>query len=281
MEDFEFVEDKKDKETIVIKKSTYDRLLIAGISLIAIVAFLAGFYFSNLDSESVTKSDLESAILKLESKIENLQGTTTPSTAQARPQATPQTTLQPLIVSFDDDPIRGDPNAPITIVEFSDFQCPFCARFHSNTFPQIEQNYLSTGKVNFVYRDFPIDSIHPNARPAALASECADDQEEFWGYHDKLFENQIEWQSLDPQTGIDTFKEYAQELGLNVDDFNSCLDSKKHSQEINNDLQDGREYGVTGTPAFFIGNEKIGFIKISGAQPYSIFQRVLDEKLEQ
>ena len=210
-------------------------------------------------------------------KIENLQQSPSPAT----PQATAQATTQPIMVSLDDDPIRGEPNAPITIVEFSDFQCPFCARFHSNTWPQLEQNYISTGKVNFVYRDFPIQSIHPNAIPAALASECADEQGKFWEYHDKLFENQRGWQGLDFQTGVSTFKEYAQELDLNMEEFNSCLDSEKYAQEINKDYQDGREYGVTGTPGFFIGNEKIGFTKITGAQPYSVFQRLIDGQLEQ
>jgi len=146
--------------------------------------------------------------------------------------------------------------------------------------PQIEQNYLSTGKVNFVYRDFPIQSIHPNALPAALASECADDQGKFWDYHDKLFENQRGWEGLDVQAGLITFKEYAQELDLNMVEFNSCLDSEKYSQEVANDLKDGRNYEVTGTPAFFVGNDKIGFTKIIGAQPFSSFQAVLDNQLK-
>ena len=277
MEDFK--DKKEEREQITIKRSTYNKLLIATISFIAAAAFFAGFYFSNSDSDVVTKSDMESALLKLESKIENLQQSPSSATPPATAQA--QTTAQPIMVSLDDDPIRGEPNAPITIVEFSDFQCPFCARFHSNTWPQLEQNYISTGKVNFVYRDFPIQSIHPNAIPAALASECADEQGKFWEFHDMLFENQKRWQGLSIQTGISTFKEYAQELGLNMDEFNSCLDSEKYAQEVNKDLQDGREYGVTGTPGFFVGNEKIGFTKIIGAQPYSVFQRLLDGQLEQ
>jgi len=275
----DFKDKKEEREQITIKRSTYNKLLIATISFIAAAAFFTGFYFSNLDSDVVTKSDMESALLKLESKIENLQQSPSSATPPATAQA--QTTAQPIMVSLDDDPIRGEPNAPITIVEFSDFQCPFCARFHSNTWPQLEQNYISTGKVNFVYRDFPIQSIHPNAIPAALASECADEQGKFWEFHDMLFENQKRWQGLSIQNGISTFKEYAQELGLNMDEFNSCLDSEKYAQEVNKDLQDGREYGVTGTPGFFVGNEKIGFTKIIGAQPYSVFQRLIDVQLEQ
>jgi protein-disulfide isomerase len=270
--DFEFGDDIEESEPIVVKKSTSTGMIVALIAAVAVAAFFAGTYFSNIDSDVITKSDLEDALSKVESKLGNNPQT---SPQQASPQPS-----QPLKVSLDDDPIRGNPDAEITIVEFSDFQCPFCARFHSTTLPQIEQNYLSTGKVNFVYRDFPIQSIHPNALPAALASECADDQGKFWEYHDKLFENQRGWQDLDSQTGIDTFKGYAQELGMNMEEFDSCLDSGKYSQEVNNDLQDGRNYGVTGTPGFFVGNEKIGFTKITGAQPYSVFQRVLDGQLD-
>lgn len=259
------------------KQSVPLGMIIALVSVVAIAGFFAGAYFSNFDSDSVTKSDIDNAFLKLESKIGNIQQAPTPSTAQTPPQAP----SQPISVSLDDDPVKGDPNAPITIVEFSDFQCPFCARFHANTLPKIEQNYLSTGKINFVYRDFPIQSIHPNALPAALASECADDQGLFWEYHDKLFENQKGWQGLDVQSGIDAFKGYAQDLDLNMDEFNSCLDSGKYSAEVENDLQDGRDYGVTGTPGFFVGNEKIGFTKITGAQPFSVFQKVLDDQLGQ
>jgi protein-disulfide isomerase len=269
--DFEFGVDIEEPKPIVEKKSISTGMIVALIIAVAVAGFFAGTYFTNFESDAVTKSDLEDAIFRVESKLGNTQQL---SPQQASPQPT-----QPVMISLDDDPMRGDPNAEITIVEFSDFQCPFCARFHSTTLPQIEQNYISTGKVNFVYRDFPIQSIHPNALPAAMASECADDQGKFWEYHDKLFENQKGWQSLDIQTGISTFKEYAQELGLNMEEFNSCLDSEKYSQEVNADLQDGRNYGVTGTPGFFVGNEKIGFIKITGAQPFSSFQQVLDSQL--
>jgi len=272
----DFAEDIEEPKQIVEKKSTPTVMIVALVVAVAIAAFFAGFYFSNLDSDAVTKSDLENALSRVESKIGDTQQTSPQPTQQTPPQ-----TIQPIRVSLDDDPLKGNPSAEITIVEFSDFQCPFCARFHATTLPQIEQNYLSTGKVNFVYRDFPIQSIHPNALPAALAAECADDQGKFWEYHDKLFQNQRSWQGLGIQTGINTFKEYAQELGLNLEEFNSCLDSRKYAQEINDDLQDGRDYGVTGTPGFFVGNEKIGFIKIIGAQPYSVFQNVLNGQLGQ
>ena len=130
-----------------------------------------------------------------------------------------------------------------------------------------------------MYRDFPIQSIHPNAIPAALASECADDQGKFWEMHDMIFENQRNWQDLQIAESASLFKEYSIEIGLNTDEFDSCMTSGKHFEEIQNDLDDGRAYGVTGTPGFFVGNEKIGFTKIIGAQPFSSFQRVIEQQL--
>jgi len=175
--------------------------------------------------------------------------------------------------------MKGNTDAEITIIEFSDFQCPFCAKFHEATLEQIEQQYISTGKVNFVYRDFPVQSTHPNAIPASLASECADDQDKFWEMHDLIFENQRSWQDLEITQSVEMFKQYAIEISLDSNKFDSCLESGEHLEEIRNDLNDGRTYGVTGTPGFFVGNEKIGFVKIMGAQPFSSFQQVIDGQL--
>jgi len=204
------------------------------------------------------------------------------------PSLTPRPTQQPTqppgpqIIQglLDDDPVKGNPDATVTIVEFSDFQCPFCQRFHQTTLPLILENYVDTGKVKFVYRDYPIQSLHPNgAFPAALASECADEQGMFWQYHDKLFQTQKNWERLATKDVGNEFKTFAEELGLDANQFNDCFNSGKYLDEINNDLQDGTSYGITGTPGFFIGNDEMGYIKVSGAQPYSVFQRVLDQML--
>jgi protein-disulfide isomerase len=176
----------------------------------------------------------------------------------------------PIDVSADDDPAKGDKNAPVTIIEFSDFQCPFCARFHTQTLPQIKSKYIDTGKVKLVYRDFPLTSIHPNAEPAAEASECADEQGKFWEMHDLLFEKQDEWSDI----GISKFKDYAKELNLDADKFNKCLDSSKYKDEISKDMQDGVAAGVQGTPAFFVNG-----ILLSGAQPFTAFDQVIQQEL--
>jgi len=249
------------------KKSASTGMVIVLIAVVAIAAFFAGNYFANLNSDTITKSDLEDAISKLGSS----------TTQQAPSQPTPS---QPVKISIDDDPIRGDPNAPITIIEFSDFQCPFCARFHGQTLPLILEEYIEEGKVNLVYRDFPIQSIHPNALPAAVAAECANEQGKFWEYHDTLFEKQNSWNRLDSNTAISTFSQYATDVGLEQQQFDSCLESGKYLEEVQNDLSDGKDYGVTGTPGFFIGNEEIGFVKINGAQPFGSFARIIEEQLE-
>lgn len=250
------------------KKSTPMGMIVAFVAVVAVAAFFAGSYFSSLDSDVVTKSELESAISRLEAKLEN---------TQVQPQVPP---TQPVRISADDDPIRGDPNAPITIIEFSDFQCPFCARFHVQTLPSLLEEYIDAGKVKLVYRDFPIQSIHPNALPAAVAAECANEQGKYWEYHDTLFEKQNSWARQDSNSAILTFTQYAQDIELEMEQFNSCLGTGKYLQEVQNDLSDGRDYDITGTPGFFIGNDEIGFVKLNGAQPFESFKRIIDAQLD-
>ena len=250
---------------ISVKKSTFRGLIISLVAVSLIAAFFAGSY-TVLKSEETTKIELNDSIKKLESKILRNQPSNLPDT-------------KPIRVSIDDDPIKGSNDAPITIVEFSDFQCPFCSRFHIQTFPMILKEYVDTGKVKFVYRDFPIQSSHPNAMPAAAASECAHEQNNYWEYHNALFERQTIWNNLEISDSINTFKKFAIELGLNEDQFNSCLDSGKYIEEINKDLKDGTNYGITGTPGFLIGNEKNGFVKLTGAQPFEAFKKIIDSQL--
>ena len=169
--------------------------------------------------------------------------------------------------SADDDPVKGDKNAPVTIVEFSDFECPFCGRWFQQTFPAIDEKYIKTGKANLIYRDFPLN-FHTQAQKAAEASECADEQGKFWPMHDKLF-NEGE------QGGVEGFKKYAKDLGLDTGKFNKCLDSGEMAGEIRKDLADGGRYGVSGTPGFFING-----VKVVGAQPFQVFEQVIEAELK-
>jgi len=164
-----------------------------------------------------------------------------------------------------DDHVRGDFNAPITLVEFSDFECPFCGR-HYPTLNKILDDY--EGQVRLVYKQFPLTNIHPNAQKAAEASECAWEQGKFWEYHDKLFDNQAGGYS------IDKFKTWATDLNLDSDQFNSCLDSGKYASKISADQQEGNTKGVQGTPATFVNGQLV-----SGALPYENFKQIIDSLL--
>lgn len=161
----------------------------------------------------------------------------------------------------------GDPDAPVVIVEYTDFQCPYCSRHFQQTFPQIKENYVDTGQVRYVFKDFPLTSIHPQAVLAAQAARCAGDQEAYLEMHDVLFNKQQEWSSSD---AAQIFVGYADELGLDSTTFEQCLDSKQHEAAVMADLEEGTRLGVTGTPAFFLN----GYL-LSGAQPYSVFEEAV------
>lgn len=195
-------------------------------------------------------------------------------------------------VSVDDDPVVGDASAPVTIIEFSDFQCPYCAVFATQTFPQLKQEYIDTGKVKLVYRDLPLTQIgHRNAPKAAEAAECAAEQNKFLEYHDQVFEKQADWSTADDPSSL--FKDYANELGLD-DEFAACLDGGRRTEEVQKDFADGAQAGINGTPSFligrggkiafdrvptrndpyfYLGNQKVGF---AGAFPFEEFQKLID-----
>ena len=255
------------KENVVVKKSTFNVLIISLIAIVGIAAFFVGSYVSNLNSNQISEQDLDDAIAKLELKI--LQNQL--PTKQPLPQVK---------ISVDNDPVIGNPDAPITIIEFSDFQCPFCARFHIQTLPLILEQYIEQGKVKLVFRDFPIQSIHPNALPASVAAECANEQGKFKEMHDMLFDNQNQWNKQETADALSLFSSYAIEIQLDQETFDSCLTSGKYIEEIRKDLDDGRDYGVSGTPGFFVGNERIGFVELKGAQPFDSFKKIIDAQLE-
>lgn len=181
---------------------------------------------------------------------------------------------KPIEVGVDDDPALGEEDAPVVIIEFSDFQCPFCKRFAEQTFPQLKRDYIDTGKVRFVFRDFPILRIHPNAGLAALAAECADEQGSFWEMHDLLFARQAEWAGSAQEQVRSLFEAYGRELGLEEEAFAQCLATERYGEEILKDLREGVEAGVGGTPAFFINGEKL-----EGAWPYEKFREVIERAL--
>lgn len=167
-------------------------------------------------------------------------------------------------VSVDGAPFKGPATAPVVIVKFEDFHCPFCRRVQA-TLEQLLARYGD--KVKLVHRDFPIDSLHPQARKAHEAARCAHDQGKFWAYHDKLYANA-------PKASPEDLKAYAQEVGLDLPAFEQCLSSGKYQAAVQKDVEEGIRVGVTGTPTFFINGRLL-----SGAQPLESFVRVIEEEL--
>ena len=165
----------------------------------------------------------------------------------------------------------GSDKAKVTMVEFTDFQCPFCKRSFEGTWPQIKKDYVDTGKVKVVVRDLPL-SFHPNAKPGALAARCAGDQGKYWEMHDKLFTSQEEWTPLADATA--KIKEYAKGLGLNAASFNTCIDDKKYDSQIDAEVTLANKVGATGTPTFFVNGKQI-----VGAQPIGAFTSAIDAEL--
>ncbi len=175
-------------------------------------------------------------------------------------------------INPDDDPFIGSDAAAVTIVDFSDYQCPFCRNFYMNILPELKKNYINTGKIKYVYRDYPL-KIHKAAVNAAMAANCSGEQGKYWEMHGKLYKDQESWsKSENPNT---KFKEYAVELGLNTYIFNECFDSEKFKQEIIDDKTEGVNYGVFGTPTLFL-NGKI--LRGGYFQNYNLFEGYLERE---
>lgn len=234
-------------ETVVINKSTYNKLLGAVIVLLIAFSFAGGYILGG-------------------------SGKVITTAAVVAPQNNNLPAQPPAIVDVKTDTayLLGNKDAKVKIVEFSDFQCPFCGSFFTSSFGQIKKDYIDTGKVTFYLRNYPLP-FHQNAEKAAEAAECAGEQGKFWEYHDVLFGKQSSWSNTD---GVTDFKQYASDLKLDTAKFNSCLDTDKYKNKIAADINDGNSYGVSGTPTFYINGKQL-----VGAQPYSVFQQAIDSEL--
>lgn len=229
-------------------KTAFFAGLIAGILVvctIGFILFLTGVLSSNNSTPVIKNQNVNQA-------------------AQGADQPADQGSAENLKKITKDDHIRGKINAAVMMVEFSDFQCPFCQRVNP-TLQKLVNDYQ--GKVAWVYKHFPLDSLHPFARTAAEASECASEQGKFWEYADKLYENQKSFSQ-------DYFPQLAGELNLDVDKFNSCLSSGKYKDRVNANQEEGLAAGITGTPGIYV-NEQL----IKGALPYESFKQVIDSIL--
>jgi protein-disulfide isomerase len=201
------------------------------------------------------------ATFKLYKRIDSLSAHIAALSSRSAPARTVE-------VNIDDDEVHGSEDAQVTIVEFTDYECFFCARHFDETHPQIHQRYVETGRVKYVVKDFPGKS-HRHAQKAAEAAECAGEQADFWGMHTKLFENR---ESL----SVDNFKRWAREIGLDGVRFDECLDSGAMAEEVKKDVADGLSYGVSGTPVFFINGKML-----SGARSFETFNSEIQKALEE
>lgn len=190
--------------------------------------------------------------------------------ARARGRKARQTTAS---VATLGNPILGDLKAPVTLVEFTDYQCPFCRKFYLAAYKELKKEYIDTGKLRFVLRDLPL-GFHPYAKPAAISAHCAGEQDKFWQMHDALFEGN----KFTPQDILG----YASSIGLQNDAFKSCLSSGRYNDGIEQDVKDANKAGITGTPGFVIGRTTDNMVKgalISGARPFSAYKAEIDKLL--
>mgnify|MGYP001562869402 FL=1 len=236
---------KEKKETITIKKNTLWKIGTFVFAILFLLSIFGAFNGNgNIIKKIIPSEDVPSAGGNVKVEIEA------------------------------DDPVLGDKNAEISIVEFSDFQCPFCARAFSGAVTDFKSSsYFTDGKVNLIFKQFPLTSIHPYAQKAAEASLCAGDQGQFWEYHDTLFANQ---QVLD-ETSL---KSYAQQLGLDSAKFNNCLDNDEKEQEVKKETQQAVDAKGRGTPYFIIiNNQNKKTQVVSGAVPFSEFESTINSLL--
>jgi protein-disulfide isomerase len=165
----------------------------------------------------------------------------------------------------DDDPVWGSDQAAITIIEFSDYECPYCRKWHVEVWPSLQAEYGD--QIRLVFRDFPLTSIHSNAVSAAAAANCAGEQEMYWEYSDKLFGMRL-------SLGKSAYQAYAEELNLDMEAFNACLDSDRYVEEVMADFEYAANLGIRSTPTFFVNG-----IPVVGAQPFEVFKNLIDKEL--
>ncbi|MBI5065155.1 DsbA family protein [Candidatus Woesearchaeota archaeon] len=241
--------DEKNNENITINKNT----LWQGLTVLFALLFVGSFFWNS--GGSVTGAVVNDLPIVKEPTLPSQP--TEPSRAKVSLEGAAA--------------VKGADNAPVTVVEYSDYQCPFCERFFSQTGPSLMKDYVDSGKVKFVYKDLPLP-FHPNAEKAAVAARCAGDQGNYWKMHDALFEKQNEWSSLPDAS--ETFAGYAKELGLDDSKLKDCMKSGKFDKVIQQSIKEANTLGLSGTPSFVING-----LTVVGAQPYSVFQQAIESEL--
>ncbi len=220
--------------------------------------------------------ELQAEVRNLKAEVAGLRRALVQASEAATAAAAGQPSTVTRIALDGKDPVLGSPSAQVAVVEFSDFQCPYCGRFQADTFAQLKKAYVDTGKIKYVFRDFPL-VLHEQARGAAIAAHCAGRQDAYWKMHDALFTQQ---QRLGPEL----YKELAVSLKLEPSAFASCLKDATAAAEVDGDLAYGQSVGVQGTPSFFVGRIEKGQVvdakAISGAKPFTVFAQAIDPLLK-
>lgn len=222
--------------------------------------------------------ELKEGQKQIQKELEEIKNLLRGADAAARRAAAAAQPPPDISLNVDGLPFKGERNAQLTVIEFSDYQCPFCARYARETFPQVDRDYIKTGKVKYVVSDYPLEDIHPQALDAAQAAACAQEQGKFWEMHDQLFSNQHALSRAELSL-------HAQAVGLNVPAFQQCLFAGKKEAQVRQARAEAARAGADGTPTFFIGlttpnDSKVKIVRaFVGAQPYANFKQVLDTLL--
>jgi protein-disulfide isomerase len=229
----------------------------------------------SLAQQQSSTDDLRNEIKALTQTVKEMQKELQEIKALLMSRA-PAAPSQNVVLDLSNNPSKGEATAKLTLIEFSDFQCPFCGRHVRDTAAQLDKEYVSTGKLRHVFMDLPLEMIHKVAFKAAEGAHCAGEQGKYWEMHDRLFENQNKLELLTP---------HAEAIGLNVPKFEECLNSGRHAAAIRQDIAEAEKAGVTGTPTFFLAytdpkSSKIKTVRrLSGAKPYSAFKTEIDKLL--
>lgn len=244
--------------------------VILGLVIVQFIAIL--FLGASVSSQSAQISEISDKTTRLDSFFaSNAPGYGDGSVAPTPSEpAAPAQKVELSQLNIEGEPTLGQEDAPVTIVEYSDYECPFCSKFFSESYGKLKEEYIETGKVKLVFKDFALD-FHPLAVPAAAAGNCVQAQlgnEKYFELHDLIFANQ---RSL----SVSQLEAWAVELGVDKDEFNTCVSDEEVLAEINGDLVEGSQLGVSGTPSFFINGNLI-----VGAQPYAVLKQMIDAELE-
>jgi protein-disulfide isomerase len=257
----------------------YKKLPTTIVGTLLLTLCCASFTFAQTQNQTnedlkALKSEIESVKAGQAAIQKQLQEITTLLKTRPVTGAAPRD----IVLDITGAPVKGEQNAKIVLVEFSDFQCPFCSRFVKDTMTQVQTDYVNTGKVKYVFADFPLESIHQFAFKAAEAASCAGQQGKFWEMHDRLFANQT---ALKPED----LPQHAEAIGLDKAKFQQCLDSQQRAPSIRKTMAQGGDAGVTATPTLMVGviqpnSSKVKILRVlKGAQPFAAVKDAIDTAL--